>query len=145
MTGVQTCALPIWAFLSCFVIDVAIILFNRRGLVTFSWQNLFCLVKSNIYIYIYIYITLFHVYFLFTYFLMYIFFALPPPFLEQPSLRWCASCCKPCDHIGSASFEINDPRRSWRAIVLFVAHGDARASVFLSCLVREPRRSYGYT
>ena len=43
------------ASLGCFVIDVAIILFNRRVLVTFSWGNLFCLVKSNIYIYIYIY------------------------------------------------------------------------------------------
>ena len=43
------------AFLSYFVIDVAIILLNRRGLVIFSWQNLFCLVKV-IYIYIYIYV-----------------------------------------------------------------------------------------
>ena len=74
-------------------------------------------------------------------FLMYIFFALPPPFLEQLSIRRCASCCKPRDHLGSASFEINDLRRSRRAIVLFVAHGDARASVSLSCLVRGPRRS----
>ena len=53
------------AFLGCFVIDDAIILFNRRGLVTFSWRNLFCLVKSNIYTFFF---TLFHVYFLFTYF-----------------------------------------------------------------------------
>ena len=72
------------AFLGCFVIDVAIILFNRRGLVTFSWRNLFCLVKSNIYIYILLY---FMYIFCLLIFLMYIFFALPPPFLEQPSLR----------------------------------------------------------
>ena len=74
------------AFLGCFVIDVAIILFNRRGLVTFSWQNLFCLVKSNIYIYIYILLYFMYIFCLLI-FLMYIFFALPPPFLEQPSLR----------------------------------------------------------
>ena len=72
---------------------------------------------------------------------MHIFFALPPPSLEQLSIRRCASRCKPCDHLGSASFEINDPRRSWRAIVLSVAHGDARASVSLSCMVQGPRRS----
>ena len=70
---------------------------------------------------------------------MHISFALPLPFLEQLSMRRCASRYKLCDHLGSASFEINDMRRSWRAIVLFVAHGDARASVSLSCLVRGPR------
>ena len=74
-------------------------------------------------------------------FLMYMFFALLPLFLEQLSMRRRASRCKLCDHLGGASFEINDPRRSWRAIVLSVAHGDARASVYLSCLVRGPRQS----
>ena len=69
-------------------------------------------------------------------FLVFIFFALPQPFLEQPGLRRCASRCKPRDHLGSTSFEINDPRRSRRAIVLLVAYGDARASVSFSCLVR---------
>ena len=131
------------AFLGYFVIDVAIILFNRRGLVTFSWRNLFCLVKSNIYIYIFL------LYFMYIFclliFLMYIFFALPPPFLEQPSLRWCASRCKPCDHLGSASFEVNDPRRLRRAIVLSMTHGDAKVSVSLSCLFWGPRQSYGCT
>ena len=72
---------------------------------------------------------------------MHIFFALPLPFLEQLSMWRCASCCKPCDHLGGASFEINDSRRSWRAIVLSVAHGDARVSVSLSCLVRGPGQS----
>ena len=47
------------SLLDCFVIDVAIILFNRKGLVTFTWWNLFCLVKRNIY---------FFLIFLFTYF-----------------------------------------------------------------------------
>ena len=42
------------AFLGCFVIDVAIILFNRRGLVTFLGETFFCLVKSNIYIFYFI-------------------------------------------------------------------------------------------
>ena len=30
---------------------------------------------------------------------MHIFFALPRPFLEQPSIQRCASCCKSCDHL----------------------------------------------
>ena len=64
------------AFLSYFVINVAIILFNRRRLVTFSWRNLFCLVKSNIYIYIYIFFFLlyFMCIFCLLIFLMHIFF-----------------------------------------------------------------------
>ena len=44
--------------LDYFVIDVAIILFNGKGFVIFTWQNLFLFI---IYIYIYIF-------FLFTYF-----------------------------------------------------------------------------
>ena len=70
------------AFLSYFVIDVVIILFNRRGPVTFSWRNLFCLVKSNFFFLLY-----FMCIFCLLIFLMHIFFALPPPFLEQPSIR----------------------------------------------------------
>ena len=96
---------------------------------TFSWQNLFCSVKSNTFLLYFMCI------FCLLIFLMHIFFALPPSFLEQPSIQRCASRCKPCDHLRSASFEVNDPRRSWCAIVLSVAHGDARAFVSLSCLV----------
>ena len=127
------------AFLGCFVIDIAIILLNRRGLVTFSWRNLSCLVKSNTFLLYFMCI------FCLLIFLMHIFFALPSPFLEQPSIQRCASRCKPCDHLESASFETNDPRRLWRTIVLSETHKDARMSVSLSCLVRGPRRSYGCT
>ena len=87
----------------------------------------------------------FFIYFCLLIFLMYIFFALPLPFLKQPSIQRCASCCKPCDHLENASFETYNPRRSWRAIVLSETHWDARASISLSRLVRGPRRSYGCT
>ena len=70
---------------------------------------------------------------------MHIFFALPPPFLEQPSIQRCASCYKPCDHLENASFETYNLRRSWRAIVLSETHRDARASISLSRLVRGPK------
>ena len=78
-------------------------------------------------------------------FLMYIFFALPPPFLEQPSIQQYASCCKPCDHLENVSFKTNDLRRPWCAMVLFDTHRDARASISPSRLVQGPRRSYGFT
>ena len=125
--------------LGCFVIDVAIILFNRKRLVTFTWWNLFCLVKCNIFLFFFL------IYFCLLIFLMHIFFALSPPFLEQPSIQRCASCCKPCDHLEKASFETYNPRKSWRAIVLSETYRDARASISLSRLIRGPRRSYGCT
>ena len=77
--------------------------------------------------------------------LMHIFFALPPPFLEQPSIQRCSSCCKLCDYLENVSFKTNDLRRPWRAIVLSETHRDARASISLSRLVRGPRRRYGCT
>ena len=91
---------------------------------------------SNIYIFIYFCLLIL---------LMHIFFALPPPFLEQPSIQRCTSCCKPCDHLENAGFETYNPRRSWHAIVLFETHRDARAFISLSRLVRGPRQSYGCT
>ena len=124
------------SILGCFVIDVAIILSNRKGPVTFTWRNLFCLVKRNIYI-LYIFCLLI--------LLMHIFFALPPPFLEQPSIQRCPSCCKLCDHLENAGFETYNPRRSWCAIVLSETHKDTKASISFSRLVRRPRRNYGCT
>ena len=96
---------------------------------TFSWRNLFCLVKSNTFLLYFMCI------FCLLIFLMNIFFALPPPFLEQPSIQRRASRCKLCYHLESASFETNDPRRSWRAIVLSETHRDAKVFVSLSRLV----------
>ena len=54
--------------LDYFVIDVAIILFNGKGFVIFTWQNLFLFI---IYIYIFFFCLLI--------FLMHIFFALLSP------------------------------------------------------------------
>ena len=123
------------SFLDCFVINVAIILFNRKGFVIFTWWNLFLIIIIFYFIYIFCLLIL----------LMHIFFALPPPFLEQPSIQRCAPCCESCDHLKNASFETYDLRRSWRAVVQSWTHRDSRASISLSRLVRGPRRSYGYT
>ena len=56
--------------LDYFVIDVAIILFNGKGFVIFTWQNLFLFI-----IYIYIYIFFVYLFSSCTYFLHY--FRLP--------------------------------------------------------------------
>ena len=76
---------------------------------------------------------------------MHIFFALPLPFLEQPSIQRCASRYESCDHLENASFRTNDPRRSWHVMVLSETHGDARASISPCRLVRGPGRNYGCT
>ena len=82
---------------------------------------------------------------MFTYFPYAYIFALAPPFLEKPSIQRCASCCKPCDRLENSSLKTNDPRRPWCAIVLSDTRREAKVSISPSRLVRESRRSHGFT
>ena len=114
------------------MIDVAIILFNKKGLVTFVWCKI---IHFYYYFFVYLFIVI----------IIIIIILLALPLLKQPSIQRCISRCKLCDRLGNANFKTKDPRRPWCTMVLSNIHGDVRVSISPGRLVRRPRRSDGCT
>ena len=101
------------AFLDYFVIDVAIILFNGKGFMIFTWRNFFSL-------YYYYFLQIFFVYLfsLCIYFLHYL--RLPKnsrAYNDVLRVTNCATILK-----RNASFETYNPRRLWRVMILSETH-----------------------